>query len=218
MLISESGMAQEAYMSELYRLGVEVDCISSPEQLQERLCDIPYNGLLVDVPTMIRSDSSEKSRVTRIMDRFPVLRLLFNSDQGSIRGLSHGGTVRDNKTLESFVLNDCLTFPARSIRRAQRSELVLNVMLAEDCEKLGLEQERTVTVNVSEQGCFVYSTRSWEEDESAWIVVRELEDKTPIGLHIHWTRSWGQTLRMPGIGTSFSTIRPDQLDQIRALL
>lgn len=218
LLISENGLAQQAYLDELYKLGAEVDCIESPDQMHDRLCDIPYNGLLVDVPTMIRSDSGNKSRVTRIMDRYPVLRLLYNPEQGGIRGLSQGSTVRDNRTLESFVLNECLTFPARSIRRVGRSDLVLNVLLAQNREQFGKDDERTVTVNVSEQGCFVYSTRLWEEIEPAWIVVNELDDQSPIELKVHWARTWGKTNRLPGIGTSYVRIADNQLEQIRNLL
>ncbi|WP_250645457.1 PilZ domain-containing protein [Salidesulfovibrio onnuriiensis] len=218
LLIAESGLAQQAYLAELYKLGADVDCIESPDELHDQLCDVPYNGLLVDVPTMIRSDSANKGRVTRIMERYPVLRLLYNSDHGGIRGLSQGGTVRANKSLDSFVLNECLTFPARSIRRARRSDLVLNVLLVDDRNRFGRDEERTVTVNVSEQGCFVYSVRAWEASAPAWMVVTELEDPSPIELKVHWTRRWGRSSRLPGIGTSYAHISDSQLEQIRYLL
>jgi hypothetical protein len=218
LLVAESGMARDAYRDELFKLGVEVDCISDPDGMEGQLCDVPYSGILVDVPTMIRSESTNKGRVSSVMDRFPVLRLLYNGDRGGIRGLSHGGTVRDNKSLKSFVLNECLTFSPRTIRRSRRSDLVLNVLLAADADDFGKRHERTVTVNVSEQGCFVYSTGEWEDDQTAWMVVNELDDKTPIGLHVHWARFWGEMTRIPGIGTSYSSIQPGQLEQIRHLL
>lgn len=218
LLIVEKGMARDAYLGELFKLGVEVDCIESPEQLRDHMYDSPYNGLLIDVPTMIRAEGSGKNHVTQIMERFPVLRLLYNPEQGGIRGLSHGSTVRDNKSLESFVLNECLTFPARSIRKVRRAELVLNVLLANRPDLLGTDAERTVTVNVSEQGCFIYSSREWDAVDPAWIVVNELEDKTPIELQVHWTRVWGQSNRLPGIGTSYASISDAQLAQIRHLL
>jgi len=218
LLIAERGAARDAYRNELCMLGVRVDCIATPDMVEGALCEIPYNGILIDVPTMIRSESLVKNRVSSIMERFPVLRLLYNGDNGGIRGLAHGGTLRDNKSLSSFVLNECRTFSPRTIRRSRRSDLVLNVLLAPNAEELNDIHERTVTVNVSEQGCFVYSTKRWEDNQNAWIVVNELEDKTPIGLRIHWSRGWGKMTRMPGIGTSFFSITSGQLRQIRHLL
>ncbi len=218
LLVAEKGRAQKAYLEELDRTGADVDCIDSPDELHDRLCDAPYNGLLVDVPTMIRSESAKKSRVTQVMERFPVLRLLYNAEQGGIRGLSQGGMIRDNKSMHDFVLNECRVFPARSIRRTPRTDQVLNVLLAHDPGLFGKGEERTVMVNVSEKGCFVFSCDEWKADAAAWVVVAELEDQSPIELKIHWTRPWGASRRLPGIGASYASISDLQLEQIRQFL
>ena len=75
LLIAEKGVSRDAYIEVLRFIDVEVDCISSPDEITGALVDAPYSGVLIDVPTMIRCECGDKNRITRIMGRFPVLRL-----------------------------------------------------------------------------------------------------------------------------------------------
>lgn len=216
LLVAEKGDARSAYTDVLRKLGVEYDCITSPDEMTDTLINGVYSGLLVDVPTMIRCECEDKNRITRIMNRFPVLRLMFNEQFGGIRGLAHGGTIRDNRDLSEFILDECVPFEPRSIRVAERREIVFNVLLLNDLEPE--EAERTVTVNVSEHGCFVYSVNRWQIASPAWLVVNEFEDKTPIELKVRWCGKWGQQMRLPGIGTSFESMTAHQYVQLHSFL
>jgi len=218
LLIAEAGLARTAYIKVLQGLDVQVDCISSPDGMTAALTCVAYSGLLVDVPTMIRCECEDKNRITRIMDRFPVLRLMYNPHFGGIRGLAQGGTLRDNRDLGEFILEECVPFYPRSIRVAPRKEVILNVLLLDTICDAALAAERTVTVNLSEHGCFIYSVSDWQLLSSAWIVVNEFEDKTPIELKIRWCGRWGEAMRMPGIGTSFESMTPQQSTQLFSLL
>ncbi|MBU4377466.1 MAG: GNAT family N-acetyltransferase, partial [Proteobacteria bacterium] len=81
---------------------------------------------------MIRCECVDKNRVNSIMQRFPVLRLMYNPGFGGIRGLARGGTLRDNRDLAEFVLNECVPFAPRSIRVTRRQEVIFNVLLLVD--------------------------------------------------------------------------------------
>lgn len=218
LLIAESGLARTAYTEALCDLNVEVDCIASPDEITDVLVDEAYSGLLVDVPTMIRCECENKNRITRIMDRFPVLRLMYNPKFGGIRGLAHGGTVRDNRDLGDFIIHECVPFEPRSIRVAQRHDVVFNVMLLNEIDRQDVEAERTVTVNVSEHGCFVYTVSDWRLHSPAWLVVNEFDDKTPIELKIRWHGKWGAMMSMPGIGASFESMTTHQYVQLHSFL
>ena len=218
LLVAEAGLARAAYLEILRDLDVEVDCIASPDEMTGVLVDAAYSGLLVDVPTMIRCECVDKNRITRIMNRFPVLRLMYNPKYGGIRGLSQGGTMRDNRDLTEFVLYECVPFSPRSIRVAQRMDVTFNVLLLDDITRSEVEAERTVTVDVSEHGCFVYTVRDWPLHSPAWLVVNEFEDKTPIKLRVRWWRSWGESQRMPGVGTSFESMTTHQYVQLHSFL
>lgn len=218
LLIAEGGLARSAYVERLRDLDVEVDCISSPDEMTGALIDAPYSGLLIDVPTMIRCEGVDKNRITRIMDRFPVLRLMYNPKFGGIRGLAQGGTIRDNRDLSDFVLGECVPFSPRSIRVSRRKDIHFNVRLMEDADQHVSEAEQTVTINVSEHGCFVYSISDWKVNNMAWLVVSEFEDKTPIELKVRWRRGWGESMHMPGIGASFESMSTHQYIQLHSYL
>ncbi|WP_419788242.1 PilZ domain-containing protein [Pseudodesulfovibrio sp.] len=218
LLVAEPGAARDAYMAVLGGLPVEVDCIGSPAEISGALVDAGFNGLIVDVPTMIRCECGDKNRITRIMERFPVLRVMYSAAGGGIRGLSQGGTLRDNRDLVEFVEGECCSFSPRSIRVVRRQEVVFNVLLLRD--KNGDEDgvERTVTTNVSEHGCFIFTIGDWPLLSSAWIVIHEFEDKTPMELLVRWQRPWGTEGRMPGIGVSFESMTAYQYAQLHSYI
>lgn len=218
LLIAEEGLSKSAYLEVLRGLDVEVDCVSSPDQICGALVDAPYNGLLIDVPTMIRCECIDKNRITRIMDRFPVLRLLYNPAYGGIRGLSQGGTMRDNRDLVDFVWYECRAFTPRSIRVVQRHEQVFNVILLKTETDDPEAGERTVTINVSEHGCFVVSVNDWRLDSSAWLVINEFDDPTPIEIKVRWQRPWGTPCRFPGFGATFENMTTHQYVQLHSYL
>lgn len=218
LLIAEEGVSRSAYLKVLKSLDVEVDCIASPDEITSSLSDASYSGLLIDVPTMIRCECSDKNRITRIMGRFPVLRLMFNPDFGGIRGLSQGGTMRDNMDIVDFVMNECVPFPGRSIRAVKRYDLVFNVLLSRE-EGCALDDgERTVTMNVSEQGCFVLTVNEWRLQSPGWLVVDEFDDRSPIELRIRWRRPWGTPFQLPGIGVTFESMTTSQYVQLHSYL
>lgn len=218
LLVAEAGLARSAYSEVLNSLGVEYDCISSPDEMQSLMTQAQYNGVLVDIPTMIRCESTDKNRVTQIMEHFPVLRLMYNPECGGIRGLAHGGTIKDNRNLADFVINECIPFPARSIRVSERKDVVFNVLLMDECDPDCIQAERTVTINVSQHGCFIYTVNVWEVMRPAWMIVNEFDDKTPVELKVRWCGEWGKNMRIPGIGTSFESMTAHQYAQLNAFI
>lgn len=218
LLIAEKGPARAAYLEVLRDLDIDVDCVASPDEISGAIIEVPYSGLLIDVPTMIRCECADKNRVNSIMQRFPVLRLMHNPGFGGIRGLARGGTLRDNRDLAEFVLTECVPFAPRSIRVTRRQEVIFNVLLLVDPASLDTGAERTVTINVSEHGCFVFTAAQWRLNAPAWLVVSEFEDKTPIELRVRWRRGWGEAMLLPGIGTTFEAMTTHQYVQLHSFL
>ena len=74
--------------------------------------------------------------------------------------------------------------------------------------------ERTVTIDISKGGSFIYSVDLWNIGEKVQFVIKELADSNPIRGEIRWTRSWGKMMEVPGIGITFETIDKGQLEEI----
>ena len=74
--------------------------------------------------------------------------------------------------------------------------------------------ERTVTINVSKRGCFLFSAEDGMDGGNVWLTINELEDKTPIVGVVRWSVKWGRAMVMPGIGVAFESITPRQTDEL----
>ena len=217
MLISGDPVSRKGYQEALAKTGVIMDTVASFREFYYAVLAIPYNGVLVDVPTMIRIPKDEKDLVKEIMDLFPVIQLKFDPATGTISTF-FSGQLNKSCTLDDFINNECRRFLARTARKSERKTLHLNVMLGK--EKFGRRSpfERTVTLNVSKGGCFIFSTVDWGVGATAWFMIKELKDGTPIRGEVRWKVDWGKAMQIPGIGVTFEEMNEIQRDHLNSLL
>ena len=218
LLVVAPGKSREAYLRRLSRLPAVWDVVDSIDSLETSLQDTPYNGLLLDVPTMIRASTSQKAKVLALLEYYPVLRLSYRAPVDEIHGLADGQTAPRTHTLEEFVGGDCSRLPARAVRAFKRCHLVFNVLLLDPPEQPLAEGEKTFTVDVSESGCFVASVRPPECGRPLSAVLCDLADQTPIPLEVHWRVLWGETMRTPGFGAKFLSLTEAQKTELLAKL
>lgn len=218
MLIAEPGPSRAAYEKALQDMDVEYDALSIPNEMQTLLKETAYNGLLLDVPTMIRASGRDKMRINEMLERFPVLRLVHDSQHGGIRGLHYGRSSDNATTLEKFIKGACALLPARSIRQAPRHNLHLNVLLLSQPNAPLSAAERTVTSNVSEVGCFLITPKPWKDVERLWLIFRDFKDKTPAPVLVRWRKPWGEQLEIPGLGVQFEELTRSQREDLLKFL
>ncbi len=217
LLVAAPGEAREAYERELRRVGVSFDALDSPAGLRGPVAERPFNGLLLDLATWIRCPAQKRGPLQGVLERFPVLRLLYNPEQGGMRGVTLGGTVQQARDLEAFLLEQCAGFTPRSFRMAERQAAICNVLTLEQPDQPPAEGQRAVTRNVSEAGCFLISCRDFAQGQQLWLVFKELADHEPIAATVRWTQPWGEAMRLPGAGVSFDSLSENQQRALRAL-
>jgi len=145
-----------------------------------------------------------------LVENFPVSQLKINDETGEISCFHYsqksGGTMLD------FIHNECSNFVPRMIRSDARKAIHLNVVLykTEDAS----QPERSVTLNISKGGCFIFSAQEWEEGSEAWMHFMELKDSTLISGQIRHAVRWGESMRIPGIGVEFRQISASQKEEI----
>jgi hypothetical protein len=218
LVVVAPGKAREAYLRRLSRLPGVWDVIDSIDPLETLLQDTPYNGLLLDVPTMIRASPSQKAKVLSLLEYYPVLRLSYRAPVDEIHGLADGLTGLQTRTLEEFIGGDCLRFPARAVRAFKRCHLAFNVLLLDPPDRPVAEGEKAFTIDVSESGCFVATVRPPDCGRPLAAVLCDLEDQTPIPLEVRWRISWGETMRIPGFGAKFLSLTEAQKTELVAKL
>jgi Tfp pilus assembly protein PilZ len=215
LLVCKEGTSLQNYLDACKGQDTTIDVASSFEDLYKATVKIPYNGILIDMPTKIITLSKDKERVAGILDRYPVARLTFNDKSGQLC-VFYSNKLAGSGTLDDFLAQQCRSFTARTIRSDRRRDIVFNVILSKTKNISDENSERTVTMNISRGGCFIFSTDDWEVNNDAWFIIKELTDQTPICGQVRWNVDWGNEMNIPGIGVQFKDIKDCQLEDLRA--
>ena len=174
---------------------------------------IAYQGVMVDLVTSVKASREEKGIAQEILDVFPLIQLRWDPEANNIYTISSGAAA-GSSTLAHFVAHECQPFKPRAIRLTVRKCLNFNILICKQEEMNQANTERSVTINASKEGCFLFSCQDWGNTSEVWFVINELKDKTPILGEIRWRQTWGKTMAIPGIGISIKQITPQQLAQL----
>jgi Tfp pilus assembly protein PilZ len=214
ILVCGEGVERQAYLSAIEALGVQIDTVSSLEELHKAVLRTPYHGVMIDLKTKIRAAKVEKILIHDILEKvFPVIQLKLENKTSRIQTL-YFGQAKGDGTLEDFILKECRSVEPRSIRLSLRKNINFNIILSKNDNYSKDNIEKSVTIDVSEGGCFIYSSDKWEINSKAWFIIKELDDNTPILSEVRWKMSWGNAMKIPGIGVKFKDIREGQLEEI----
>jgi hypothetical protein len=209
ILACGDGKATEAYLKRIRKPEIEVDAVSSLSELYKRLQEKGYNGILLDVKTKVRASGEEKERIHGLLETFPVLQLNLDRETGELRSLS-AGRSGEGATLEDFLDKQCGSFQARSVRSSVRRDVNLNVLLSDWTCPSEKSPVRSITLNISKGGCFIYSTKEWDLKKPLSFTMVELAAPGPITGEVRWQIPWGKSMRIPGIGVRFVSIHEAQ--------
>lgn len=218
LLFAEPGPARAAYEDAVSRTGAACAVVGSLREMREKLRGAAYCGLLIDVPTLIKSAGAEKRLAHSILEHYPVLRLRFDPASGVIHGLFYGQSEPKGDVVGDFVALATSTFSPRAMRGEEREDIVLNVLVHRDPSCQSANAERAVTVNASLGGCFIYTCADYAVGEEVGLEIMEVSDRTPIRCRLRWRVEWGKSMSLPGIGVAFEAISPEQSQELAALL
>jgi hypothetical protein len=179
LLVCRVGGSLQRYLDEAKGRGVQIDVATTIKEFYDATVETPYSGLMIDMPTKIKDFSDDREKVDNILQLFPVIRLTFNEKTKQIKAF-YSGLLNGTGSIEEFVTHKCLFFSARTLRAYRRKVINFNVILSKSKSISGGNSERTVTMNVSQGGCFIYSIDKWEINSDVWFTIKELTDQTPI--------------------------------------
>ncbi len=212
-LVCQEGEARRAYISAVQTIGAHVDTASSFSELHKLFCENSYNGVMVDLKAKLKASQNEKDLIQDLLEQFPMSQLKFEEKTGTVRSLNFG-RASDSQTVEAFINEECRLFPARPIRASARKKIYFNAIISKTGDFSEAGSTRTVTMNVSQGGCFIYSTDHWEIGDKVMIILKGLDDQKPISGEVRWQISWGETMQIPGIGVKFEDISAGQFAEI----
>lgn len=216
LMVVKDEEARGAYEEALQKRGVAYDVARSFDQVLKLSFDNAYSGLMIDILTLIRSSKEEKSIAYDCINYYPSIRVKWDSrNKGmNLSPLEQSYSADAESTLTQFIDKRCRTFTARSLRRFNRKETCLSLLLStspdfpDDCSV------KTFTVNISRGGAFIHTMLPLHKGDQVWIRFLELESAEPLKAMVCWRIEWGTCRCIPGIGIMFLDVPEPQLEQI----
>lgn len=181
--------------------GVVLEYVQSLSELVESLLSTPHNGIILEFRKMMRAEPHEKMLLNDFVESFPTLRVNISPETGELNALG---------SVEAFLTETCPAFHARKVRSNLRLHVQIPVELARHDDYDFKDPERCYTINASQGGLFISSSRDWTGATWIWLRASVLGDDTPILTHVRWYRPWGAPHAMSGVGVFFAQITDTQ--------
>ena len=212
-LVSPEGEIRDIYNRAIKALDVQCNVVATFKELYYSMEKVPYNGILIDLATKMKAPHDDLGLVENVLTHFPVLYLKWEESTKAIRTYYPGQHLLGGD-LGDFVGKQCCFFDARTISTEKRLGFHHCVLLSKDSAFREENVERTITLNVSEKGCFIFTNQAWTIPGNVWIIVKGISDETPIVGALRWFFKWGVRGQDPGIGIKFLQIKESQMQEI----
>jgi hypothetical protein len=213
LVIAMEADERAIYCEAIRGLGVTVSAVPSLKGLDTDIRDRYFHGVVIDMQTKIGTLKNDREFIYTTLRKFPTAHVNIEKASGQIRGVFYPGQ-EPGATLSDFVDQKCRIFTPRRLGYHIRKEIHFNVVLSKEGDEAIGNQEKTVTVDVSEKGCFLFSVQDWHPGDTARLAVIELTDKTAIKAQVCRCIKWGVGMQVPGIGVKFTQINASQTREI----
>jgi hypothetical protein len=195
LVVSYSNDTRAALLATLRDHNVAaVACATFREAEDQALCGF-YNGLLIDLPSIVKAKGEEKIVAYTLANFFPTLRV--RAIGAALVPMAMPGGAKQDKSLIEFITVTCSAFAPRRPRAHKRYPIRLLTLL-----RYGGGELRGFTLDVSWGGLFIVDLHSekFSIGENVEIHLPELD----INIHavVCWIMPWGGS-GVPGIGVRF---------------
>jgi Tfp pilus assembly protein PilZ len=212
-ILSRTQEEEKAITDAIGAFDVDYIFASTTHQLREILLKQPCNGILFCITSLVGIDQSSKSFVQTLEQVYPVARIRWNKSKGSFSLIaSRSGRV---ETIHDFI-SICAKFPPRRVRHSERLSKTLNVLISAVPDFSDATQG--FTINISQQGCFLHTSRQWNIGDSIFIRIQELPGRRAIEGRVIRCVPWGVPFRIQGIGIQFFNTDNKQIEELQHLL
>lgn len=218
LIVAGDAEAGKAYAQAISDIGVGYDVATSFHQMADMATTTAYNGLIVDILTLVRSPKEEKAIAYDSINIYPVLRVKWDKREKKIN-LSPVEEISSSDAevvLRAFIESRCTPLRPRRLRRHKRKELNLNLLVCTDEDFAPEKTIKTFTVTVSEGGVFLHSMQSFQANQRLWLRFIDFADQTPIPATVRWSLEWGKSRNIPGVGVKFEKLTVDQERELKA--
>lgn len=169
-----------------------------------------YSGILVDLPSIIKSKGEEKIVAYTLTNFFPTLRV--RAMGSMLVPMTMPGSAKQDKNLGDFLSITCPAFVPRTLRVFRRHPVCISTLL--HCKG---EEYRGFTLDLSWRGAFIVDVFSERFAGESNIAISFLETGFTLDSTIRWTKPWGRRFA-PGIGVSFNELNESVITVFSGIL
>ncbi|HBA88339.1 MAG TPA: PilZ domain-containing protein [Geobacter sp.] len=218
LMVVNEAEARDAYRQALDRVGVSYHTAASFREMLHMSIDAAYSGLLIDLLTLVRSSQEEKSIAYDCINLYPTLRVKWDTRLKcmSLSPLEQSFSSNVEAGLSYFIESRCKPFAARSLRRFNRKDCYLSVLIFAS-DGPDAEAVKSFTVNISQGGAFVHTTRPLPKGAPVRLSFAEQAGEAPIMAVVCWNIEWGSCRSIPGTGVMFDGLTERQANWINII-
>lgn len=213
LLVCKDPELSNEYTEALKQFSIQLDATSSMRDMFNILHETAYHGILLDMQTKIKTPREDKALVHNILNSFPLVQLKKEPNTGEIKTY-YMGQFGEGGILKEFIEKDCQSAQARRIRSEPRKDLNLSLLVGRDGSMNSETAKKTIAINVSKKGVFVYDTEPWNIGDKVWLIVLNIKDQSPISCTVQWVSPWDADLNIPGIGVVFDDFEASQVTEL----
>lgn len=158
-----------------------------------------YSGILVDLPSIIKSKGEEKIVAYTLANFFPTLRV--RTMGGMLIPMTMPGSAKQDKSLGDFLSKTCSAFIPRKLRLFRRHPLYLSTLI----NYMGAEL-RGFTLDVSWGGMFIVDLQAERFIVGESISILLPEFNYSVIAEVRRVKPWGIDRHPPGIGVVFKDL------------
>lgn len=220
LIVVKDAESANAYVDAVTGSGAVCDVAHSFQEMSTLATDKVYNGIVVDILTLVRCSKEEKEIAYEIINLFPVLRVKWEARHKKIKltPLEQSFSPDTDSALRFFIQTRCKAFPARSLRKDKRKLVNLNLLYCRDDRFLDGQAHKSFTINLSSSGAFLHTMEDFRLGEKIWLRFLEFADQAPIEATVCWSLSWGVSRCIPGAGVKFEALSESQKQDLERIV
>jgi hypothetical protein len=154
-----------------------------------------FNGILVDLQSIVKAKGDEKVIACSLTGFFPTLRV--RAVGGMLVPMAMPGDAKQDNSLTDFLAKSCLVFTPRRLRLHRRRDIVLSAV-----RNLHAPDDHLFTLNLSWGGTFIVDAHPEKYQTGQDLQLAFPEFEYSFSTTIRWIRPWGLR-KVPGVGVEF---------------
>lgn len=167
-----------------------------------------YSGILVDLPSMIKSKGEEKIVAYTLANFFPTLRV--RTIGGMLVPMAMPGSAKQDKSLDDFLHKTCVANIPKRLREFRRHPVCLSTLITHNDDEI-----RGFTLDLSWGGVFVVDLQAERFGLGDSLSMLFPEFGCTIEAEVRRIKPWGILRHPPGIGLCFCHL-PETVESVIA--